>query len=418
MPIPGFTLAPPPETISGAEAVEMVMEHFENSRCTEADASSYLTEQVRKRKVKLSWTENSPEYPYGRGPSGLFLAGDTFDVGGDSPMYLPGFPGARAADELDWDAGVLRRRVRWPKLTDREGNDIDPASLSETQRQQASSDILSSVSERDPLSNGQSPLRAMEITERELGAAHREYLLKEWVTEELTYPFAVKRASLVAVLDPVRVPLAEAAAIVANHLNVGIETGLDIIVEAAATKRIRVYGTPEHKWQGDRIRARVWRKLGRGEARFSTEPIAGKSAQGSWSDPYVFRADLERLIRELAGEGGATGAEAGPAEPPPQAAAECQRPPEVDASGASHDGKPQVPPGTPALRGNKRKVWEAAQRHGRPDFSKHGDLAAYVRMLARETGVKEATVRNYVTKTAELRSYIEELPEALPPQKG
>jgi hypothetical protein len=419
MPIPGFTLAPPPETITAAEAVEMVMEHFEKAGCTEADAGCYLTEQVRKGKVKLSWTENNPEYPYGRGPSRLFLAGDnTFDMDGDSPMYLPSFPGARALDELDWNAGLLRRCLRWPKLTDREGNDIDPASLSETQRQQASSDILSSVHERDPLPDGQSPLAVMERTEREVRAAHREYLVKKWVTEELTYSFAVKRASLVAVLDPVRVPLAEVAAIVGNHLNVGIETGLDVVVEAAATKRIRVYGTPEHKWQGDRIRARVWRKLGRGEARFSTEPTAGKFAQGSWSDPYVFRADLERVIRELAGDRTAGRAEAGPAEPPPPASGECQSPPEGDDSGAGHDGKHEAPPGTPALRGNKRKVWEAAQRHGRPDFSKHGDLAAYVRTLAHETGVKEPTVRNYVTKTAELRPYIEELPEALSPQKG
>lgn len=149
----------------------------------------------------------------------------------------------------------------------------------------------------------------MERTEREVRAARREYLVKEWVTEELTYSFAVKRASLASALDPVRVPLAEAAGIIANHLSVSIEMGLDIIVEAAATKRIRVYGTPEHKWQGDRIRARVWRKIGRGEARFSTEPSDGGSASGSWSNPYVFRADLEQLLREVGdGIGSKTGA--------------------------------------------------------------------------------------------------------------
>lgn len=68
----------------------MVIGQFEKSGCTEAE--TYLSEQVRKGKVKLSWTENSPEYPYGRGPSRLFLAGDdTFGAGSDIPMYLPGF---------------------------------------------------------------------------------------------------------------------------------------------------------------------------------------------------------------------------------------------------------------------------------------------------------------------------------------
>lgn len=118
---------------------------------------------------------------------------------------------------------------------------------------------------------------------------------------------------------------------------------------------------------------------------------------------------------DLAGDRTAAEAEIAPAEPP--AAAERQGRPGGDDSGTSRDAKPEVPD-TLALRGNKRKVWEAAQRHGRPDFSKHGDLAAYVRTLARETGVKEATVRNYVTKASELRSYIEELPEPSQPQKG
>ncbi len=202
----------------------MVMEHFEKAGCTEAEAGCYLTEQVRKGKVKLSWTENSPEYPYGRGPSRLFLAGDnTFDVGGESAMYLPGFPGARAADELDWDAGVLRRRLRWPKLIDREGRDIDAKVLSDFERQRAEGDIIQTEHEAALPVDQISPLAVLETTERETRAALREFLVKEWIIQELTYPFTVKRASLVTILDPVRVPLLEAIALIAVHRNVSTE---------------------------------------------------------------------------------------------------------------------------------------------------------------------------------------------------
>ncbi len=156
-------------------------------------------------------------------------------------------------------------------------------------------------------------------------------------------------------------------------------------VEAAATKKIKVYGKPHYSELGSRIRARIWRRVLLGEIALSADaptvsatPAANRRGDDLWSDPYVFRADLERLVRELAGEGGATGAEADPAEPAPNKA-ECQRPAEEDAVSAD---KHNALPSAPALRGNKRKVWEAAQRHGRPDFTKHGDLAAYVRMLA------------------------------------
>lgn len=281
----------------------MVIEQFDKSGCTEAEACSYLIEQVRKDKLKLFWTENSPEYPYGRSPNRLFLAGDNiFDIGGDSPIFLPGIPAARAVDEIDWGAGLLRRRVRYPKIVDREGKDIDAAALSDYERRRASSDIVWPEFEHDLPGDGTSPLAIIESNEREVRAALCEYFVKEWVVEELTYPFTIKRASLVAILDPVRVPLAEAAGIIANHRKVGIEAGFDTLIEAASTKRIRIYGTPEYKWQGDRIRARVWRKLGRGEAQFSTETSTGRSPSGSWSNPYVFRTDLERLLQELAGD--------------------------------------------------------------------------------------------------------------------
>jgi hypothetical protein len=304
MPIPGFSLVPPPETLSAAETVEMVIERFESSGCTKAEAGAWATDQVRKSKLKLLWTEYSPECLYGQ-PNGLYLAGNSsFDDANGGLIYLFSFPGARALDELDWAAGLLRRRVRWPKLVDREGKDIDTATLSDHERQRASADILWYESEHHSPRGATSALDAIEMTGREAWAPLREYFVKEWVIEELTYPFTIKRASLVAILDPVRVPLVEAAGIIANDLDVDIEKGLDTIIEAGATKRIKVYGTPEHKWQGDRIRARVLRKIVRGEARLSTEPSAGESASGSWSNPYVFRTDLERLLRELADDSG------------------------------------------------------------------------------------------------------------------
>ena len=64
MPIPGFSLIPLPETITAAEAVEMVMQRFEQSDCTEAEAGGWLTTQVRDRDLKLAWTDASREHAY------------------------------------------------------------------------------------------------------------------------------------------------------------------------------------------------------------------------------------------------------------------------------------------------------------------------------------------------------------------
>jgi hypothetical protein len=74
------------------------------------------------------------------------------------------------------------------------------------------------------------------------------------------------------------------------------------------------------------------------------------------------------------------------------------------------------PAGGRRFRGDKATVWEAAKHRGRPDFSTRGSLARYVEAIARETGVKRETVRNYVTKTTELCPYIESLPEAKKPK--
>jgi hypothetical protein len=395
MSIPGFSLILPPETITAAEAVEMVMERFNGSGCTEAEASGWLTAQVRDGKLKLFWLASNPEYL-----NGLNLTGEGF-------IFIPRVPEARATDEIDWAAGELRRRVRYPKTFDPRPVDVDPFKMTP--------DELSA-----------------RYGFRSSGSFH-EREPEEWVTEELRYPFKAKRSSVVAILDRASMPLgavpvrlSEAAAILAGRFNVSARIGRDAILEAAAAGRIEIYGTSPSKLpalpgQVDPIQSWVWQQVLRGEATLSDDGSAlsakaFNNKPATWSELYVFRADLERLIRDLAGDRTAAEAETGPAPEPPAAAAEGQ--PEGDASGAGHDGKPEVPSGTLAPRGNKRKVWEAAQRHGRPDFSKHGDLAAYVRTLVRETGVKEATVRNYVTKTTELRSYIERLPEPSPPQKG
>jgi hypothetical protein len=307
MPIPGFSLDPPPETITAAEAVETVMERFGSSGCTEAEANAWASEQVREGKLKLLWGEKNPEYPYGQ-PNGLFLAGDnSFDGANGSPIYLPGLPGARALDELDWRAGELRRRVRWPKIVDREGKDVDAAALSDQERQRAFSDILWSEQELDPPADETSPLVVTEKAER-----LREYFVKEWVVEEMTYPFTVKRASLAAILDTVRAPLVEAADVIADRLKVSSERGLEVIAEAAAIKWIKVYGKPQYPGQRDRIRAAVWRRVLRREVMLSASPGLlssnprrlyqnGPEVGGGvlWSDLYVFRVDLERLLREL-----------------------------------------------------------------------------------------------------------------------
>ncbi len=288
MPIPGFSLVKSPEFISAAEAVGMVIDRFNSSACTEAETAAWLSEQVRHGKLRLLWTDGDPAYI-----TGLNLTGEGF-------IFIPGFPGARALDEFNWSAGELRRRVRYPKPVDREAGETDPSKLTHDELLARYGYGATNYSdEREP---------------------------KEWVTEALKYRFTVKRASLVAILDTVpvplgtvRVPLLDAAGVIANRLNVSDQDALDTIVEAAATKRIKVFGTPEYKWQGDRIRPRVWRGIARGEATLTTDPSAGASSRGSWSDPYVFRADLEELVRELAGDSAAGQPETGTTEPPASA---------------------------------------------------------------------------------------------------
>ena len=74
------------------------------------------------------------------------------------------------------------------------------------------------------------------------------------MTEELRYPFRVKRSSLIAILDRASMPLgtvpvrlSAAAAIVASRFNVSARIGRDAIIEAAAAGRIEIYGTSPSK---------------------------------------------------------------------------------------------------------------------------------------------------------------------------
>ena len=82
MPIPGFSLITPPEIISSAIAVEMVMERFKSSACAEAEAGAWLSEQVRHGKLKLLWNDRNPENPYGKA---LYLTGEEED---QTQIYL------------------------------------------------------------------------------------------------------------------------------------------------------------------------------------------------------------------------------------------------------------------------------------------------------------------------------------------
>ncbi|MBV9199725.1 MAG: hypothetical protein JOY83_08350 [Alphaproteobacteria bacterium] len=112
------------------------------------------------------------------------------------------------------------------------------------------------------------------------------------------------------------VPLWEAARLIAERLNLDHQKALDAIVAAAAAKQIKVYGKPRYDGQEDRIRPRIWRKVARGEARLvCADPSPGESDSGNWSDLYVFRADLERLLPELAGEDTAADGETGSPRP-------------------------------------------------------------------------------------------------------
>jgi hypothetical protein len=92
---------------------------------------------------------------------------------------------------------------------------------------------------------------------------------------------------------------------------------------------------------------------------------------------------------------------------------------QASAAPAEHPevAEPQASAGR-RFRGDKAKVWEAAQHRARPDFSDRGSLARYVEAIAKETDVKRDTVRNYVTKQTELRLDIENLPEQPASKRG
>lgn len=315
MPIPGFSHVTSPEIISSAEAVEMVMERFKSSACTEADARAWLNEQVQQRALKLLWIDRNPEYR-----SGLYLAQEGF-------IHIPDFPGARAHDVIDWSTGELRRQLRAPKPVSHEVRSIDPFKLTRDQ-------LLARYGYKSPVepaaaggradnvaADKRSPLDVMADTENELrrkgisgywfhAIGHAigpscEGESEEWVTDELIFRFSVRRAPLVVILNRATIPLGtvpvrllEAAEVVANRFCVCRRMGLDAIAQAAAAGRIEIYGKPQLGRQEDRgIAALFWRRVARGE----TDALAGEPGPGGWSDPYVFRADLEQLMAELAG---------------------------------------------------------------------------------------------------------------------
>jgi len=251
MPIPGYSPVPPPEYITGAEAVEMVMARFKWSACTEAEAYALLTERLDQRTLKLLWEGINAEHPYG---PGLYLKGEDF-------IYIPGFPGARAIDELDWKAATLTRRLRTLKPVKRKGADADPLRLLF---------VMETADE----------MRQRVMSRYGFGATDSsdEPEPEEWSTEELIYRFRVKHASLVEILDvvgvspdAVRIPLAEAVRFIADTLHRSARNAFETLDNAITTKRIR-------QWQ----------------------MVRSESGRVSWSELYFFRADLEQLARELA----------------------------------------------------------------------------------------------------------------------
>jgi len=116
-----------------------------------------------------------------------------------------------------------------------------------------------------------------------------------------------------------------------------------------------------------------------------------------------------------------TGAAAVPAAPDQASATAPESPAPIKAEPPTVEPAPMAG-GEPAaggrFRGEKGKVWAAAQRRGRPDFSDRGALTRYVEEIAAETRTKKETVRNYVSKQAELRPDIEKLPVPTAPKKG
>jgi len=166
MPISDFPSIPGEKFISAAEAVEMVMDRFRSCGCTVAEISAWLSGLARDGKLKLWWTNRSPEQSNGKA---LYLAGE-------DRILVPGFPMAWAVDELDWNAGTLRRRLRVPML--------DWARLTPEER----------LAFHDPKFDG-------------------PWEPRERGTAELRYPFQVERAELVAILNAVPGPLSDAAGI-------------------------------------------------------------------------------------------------------------------------------------------------------------------------------------------------------------
>jgi hypothetical protein len=182
----------------------MVMERFKSSACTEAEVCAWLSEQVRQRKLKLLWTDTDPECM-----GGLHLTGEGL-------FAIPRLrPDARTIDELDWSAGELRRRVRYPKPVEHDCGNNDPFKLTPDQ-------LLARYGFRTTDSSDKSEP-------------------EDWVITELAYWFTIKRASLVAILDRVAVPLgtvrvalSEAAEVIARRFTVSPQMGLQAIVETAA----------------------------------------------------------------------------------------------------------------------------------------------------------------------------------------
>jgi hypothetical protein len=50
-------------------------------------------------------------------------------LAGEGSIYIPGFPGALAHDEIDWRTGELRLHLRAPKPVPREVRSTDPFEL-------------------------------------------------------------------------------------------------------------------------------------------------------------------------------------------------------------------------------------------------------------------------------------------------
>jgi hypothetical protein len=127
---------------------------------------------VQQGRLKLLWADTSPEYLH------------RIDLTGERFIFIPGLPGARLIDELDWDTGEVRRWVRCPKSVYRDAVAIGLSKLTFDER--------------------------LEL-HRQLEARHAGVISafdqpdkckpEEWVTEELKHRFTVERSSLVAILD-------------------------------------------------------------------------------------------------------------------------------------------------------------------------------------------------------------------------